>query len=90
MIGISNTIQHVMDKATAKEGLLVITLWNTPIDGTLEHRQGWFDEFGEAQFYSRSVATFYRQHSIPCEIHIINMSNKDFLESTYIALEAKG
>lgn len=40
---------------------LVVCIWRSPIDGSLEHRQGWFLDFAEADQFRNMLDATYRK-----------------------------
>lgn len=40
---------------------VVVCVWRSPVDGSLEHRQGWFTDFIEAEKFSNMLDATYKQ-----------------------------
>lgn len=40
---------------------LVVCIWRSPIDGSLEHRQGWFLDFVEADQFRNMLEETYKK-----------------------------
>lgn len=40
---------------------LVVCIWRSPIDGSLEHRQGWFLDFAEAEKFRNMLEDTYKK-----------------------------
>lgn len=42
---------------------LVVCIWRSPVDGSLEHRQGWFLDFVEADKFRNMLEDTYKKLS---------------------------
>lgn len=40
---------------------LVVCIWRSPVDGSLEHRQGWFLDFVEADQFRNMLEETYKK-----------------------------
>lgn len=62
---------------------VVVCVWRSPVDGSLEHRQGWFTDFIEADKFRNMLDATYKQlpgvdHQTYC-FH----TDKEMIESVF-------
>lgn len=65
---------------------LVVCIWRSPIDGSLEHRQGWFLDFAEAdQFRNMLEGTYKKLPGLDHQTYCFH-TDKEIIEEVFDSL----
>lgn len=62
---------------------LVVCIWRSPVDGSLEHRQGWFLDFVEAdQFRNMLEETYKKLPGVDYQTYCFH-TDKEIIEAVF-------